>query len=125
MKTVLNLLIVGLLVVSCSTTHCRDLKSDSTVKSAASKIQESASVTEKVKVYKIDGSLQCGMGKPISLADMQKEFGDLKVYKSENKNDGMMRIQLCGSPTGQCNVYEIDRANLEAAVKLGFKEWLF
>jgi len=78
-----------------------------------------------VKVYKPDGSLQCGQGKAIPVADMQKELKDIKVYSSSNQNDGMMRIQVCGSPTGNNNVYEIDRKNLEAAIKLGFKEWTF
>ncbi|MGZ3744010.1 MAG: hypothetical protein ACXVB1_17530 [Pseudobdellovibrionaceae bacterium] len=80
---------------------------------------------DKVKVFKPDGSLQCGQGKATPIAEMQKELKDIKVYSSMNKNDGMMRIQLCGSPTGNANVYEIDRSQLEAAIKLGFKEWTF
>lgn len=80
---------------------------------------------DRVKVYKPDGSLQCGQGKAIPVPDMQKDLKDIKVYSSFNKNDGMMRIQVCGSPTGNSNVYEIDRKNLEAAVKLGFKEWTY
>lgn len=80
---------------------------------------------DRVKVYKPDGSLQCGQGKAVPLADMQKDLKDIKVYSSFNKNDGMMRIQVCGSPTGNSNVYEIDRKNLEAAAKLGFKEWTY
>lgn len=80
---------------------------------------------DRVKVYKPDGSLQCGQGKAIPVAEMQKELKDIKVFSSFNKNDGMMRIQVCGSPTGNSNVYEIERKNLEAAVKLGFKEWTY
>jgi hypothetical protein len=80
---------------------------------------------DRVKVFKPDGSLQCGQGKAKPVADMQKELGDIQVFSSFNKNDGMMRIQVCGSPTGNANVYEIDRKNLEAALKKGFKEWTF
>lgn len=80
---------------------------------------------ERVKVYKPDGSLQCGQGKAIPLAEMQKELKNIRVYSSSNKNDGMMRIQVCGSPTGNSNVYEIDRKDLAAALKAGFKEWTF
>ena len=80
---------------------------------------------DRVKVYKPDGSLQCGQGKAIPVADMQKDLKDIKVHSSSNQNDGMMRIQVCGSPTGNANVYEIDRKNLDAAIKLGFKEWTF
>lgn len=80
--------------------------------------------TSRVKVFKYDGSLQCGQGAAVPVATMQKELKDIKVFSSKNQNDGMMRIQVCGSPTGNANVYEIDRKDLEAAVKLGFKEWL-
>jgi hypothetical protein len=84
-----------------------------------------SSSTERVKVYKPDGSLQCGQGKAVPLAEMQKQLKNIKVYSSANKNDGMMRIQVCGSPTGNANIYEIDRKDLEAALKTGFKEWTF
>lgn len=78
-----------------------------------------------VKVYKYDGSLQCGMGKTIPLAEMQKELQGIHVYSSKNQNDGLMRTQVCGSATGHANVYEIDRADLSEAKKRGFKEWTF
>lgn len=84
---------------------------------------EKNSSTDKVKVFKADGTLQCGQGKKIDISEMQKDLKGIKVYSSENKNDGMMRIQLCGTATGNSNVYEIDRKDLEAALKAGFKEW--
>lgn len=80
---------------------------------------------DRVKVFKPDGSLQCGQGKAIPVAEMQKDLKNIKVHSSFNRNDGMMRIQVCGAPTGNSNVYEIDRKDLEAATKLGFKEWTF
>lgn len=80
---------------------------------------------DRVRVFKYDGSLQCKMGQPIAAAEMQKELGSIKVYSSDNKADGLMRIQVCGAPTGRANIYEIDRNQLEAAIKLGFKEWTF
>jgi|GEM_PF-436638 len=80
---------------------------------------------DRVRVFKYDGSLQCKMGKPIEIAEMQKELGNIRVYSTDNKADGLMRIQVCGAPTGRANIYEIDRNQLEAAIKLGFKEWTF
>jgi hypothetical protein len=77
----------------------------------------------RVKVYKADGSLQCGMGKKITLEDMEKELKGIQVFSRSNQNDGLMRIQVCGAPTGQSNVYEISRSDLEKALKAGFKEW--
>ncbi len=77
----------------------------------------------KVRVFKPDGSLQCGMGSKISLEAMEKELKGIKVLNRTNMNDGLMRIQVCGAATGQSNVYEINRSDLEKALKAGFKEW--
>ncbi len=77
----------------------------------------------KVRVFKPDGSLQCGMGSKISLETMEKDLRGIKVLSRTNMNDGLMRIQVCGAPTGQSNVYEINRSDLEKALKAGFKEW--
>lgn len=77
----------------------------------------------RVKVHKPDGSLQCGMGKKIALEEMEKELKGIQVFSRSNQNDGLMRIQVCGAPTGQSNVYEISRSDLEKALKAGFKEW--
>ena len=81
-------------------------------------------LTQRVFVYKPDGSLQCGQGEKIELDLMRKDLGSIEVFSSANKSDGMMRIQLCGSPTGYNNVYEIKLSDLEVAIKLGFKKWM-
>ncbi len=81
-------------------------------------------LTNRVRIYKADGSQQCGTSKKIELSAMQKELGSIKVFSAENKNDGLMRIQMCGHPTGNCNVYEILNTDLDAALKLGFKKWI-
>ncbi len=83
-----------------------------------------ATPADRIRVYKLDGSLQCNQGKAITPSEMQKELAPLEVYSSGNKHDGMMRTQVCGSPTGRSNVYEINRKDLEAAQKKGFKEWV-
>ena len=74
--------------------------------------------------YKQDGSQQCGTGKKLDSSVMQKDLGSIEVFSAENKHDGMMRIQMCGHPTGNCNVFEIPPADLDKALKLGFKKWL-
>lgn len=86
-------------------------------------IPEPGSV-ERVRVFKSNGSLQCGQGKSIDLGTMAKDLKDIHVYKSSMENDGKMRIQMCGSPTGNVNVYEIDKANLTQALGYGFTEWI-
>ena len=80
---------------------------------------------QKVWVYKYDGSLQCGMGEPATLESMQDQLGQITVFAAEKRNDGMMRTQVCGSNTGEANVYLINQAELEKAKELGFEEWTF
>lgn len=116
-----------LLAVGCQNTPCRNVKTqDSSVRLASSQSLQTEGVkTLKVKVFKADGSLQCGMGKKKSLDDMQKELKGIQVYSKSNQNDGLMRIQVCGSPTGDANIFEINQEDLDKALKLGFKQWTF
>ncbi|MEN0060204.1 MAG: hypothetical protein AAGB31_15300 [Bdellovibrio sp.] len=135
MGRIATLLCWVLVLGACSHGNCQKQKMNEQSQAATPKtvgasvegevpVMEKSSALDRVKVYKADGSLQCGQGKKIPLDEMQKELKGIKVHSSVNKNDGMMRIQLCGSPTGNCNVYEIERKDLEAALKAGFKEWV-
>lgn len=131
--------VLSAVLLGCATGKCVNANSANAAAAAGATTPATATVAansggtamkpesklDRVKVYKPDGSLQCGQGKAVPVADMQKDLKDIKVFSSFNKNDGMMRIQVCGSPTGNSNVYEIERKNLEAAVKLGFKEWTY
>jgi hypothetical protein len=78
-----------------------------------------------IRVYKYDNSRQCGQGKPLDLEEMSKQLKGIKIVSQEKKNDGMMRIQMCGAPTGIANVYEIEQKNMKKAVKAGFREWKY
>lgn len=124
-------------LVACQNTPCREIQHQKeNQKNQTSKAtdpnSEDTNVTPatgagmlKVRVYKPDGSLQCGMGKKIALEVMEKELKGITIYSRSNRNDGLMRIQVCGAPTGNSNVYEISRNDLEKALKQGFKEWTF
>ncbi len=113
----------------CANKNCREVREEASVGAPPVPVNKEkdpmsrTAIADRVKVSKADGSLQCGQGKAISLAEMQKQLGAMKVHKSYNKNDGMMRIQVCGAATGNSNVYEIDRKDLAEAIKAGFKEW--
>ncbi|WP_413561551.1 hypothetical protein [Bdellovibrio sp. HCB209] len=125
MRKLVTMLIPVLILAACSHGDCRGEKrknSQANPETGAA-VATTSNASDRVKVFKPDGSLQCGQGKRIPVADMQKELGSIQVFSSKNQNDGMMRIQVCGSPTGNCNVYEIDRKDLAAAQKAGFKEW--
>jgi hypothetical protein len=76
-----------------------------------------------IKIYKYDGSRQCGQGTLMGLEAMAKELKGIAIFSQENKNDGMMRIQMCGAPTGNANIYEINVSDMKKAFKKGFREW--
>lgn len=118
-------LAVVLLLSACSSQPCRIEERTDIVMTGNEKVSSSKKdLTKRVFIYKPDGSLQCGMGSKIDLQAMRKELGNIEVFSSENKHDGMMRIQVCGQPTGFSNVYEIDEKDLQAATKLGFNKWI-
>ncbi|MDX8464903.1 hypothetical protein RFM26_04310 [Mesorhizobium sp. VK23B] len=73
-------------------------------------------------VFKYDGTLQCGLGQEIPLAEMTQELVDagVSIISSHKSSDGLMHIQLCGALTGQINVYEIATPDLYKALQLGF-----
>lgn len=118
-----------LLGVGCANVNCRTLREQNGEPSPRAVTEndpmKETPLVDRVKVFKPDGSLQCNQGKAIPLAEMRQELGDIKVHQASQRNDGLMRIQKCGTPTGQCNVFEIDRAQLDAALKRGFQEWTF
>ncbi len=119
-----GLFLALMLFLGCSTTQCTDHSIVN--KAPAGNIEKTVSGVDqmnKVKIYKADGTLQCNQGEKISLEKMAKELGVIHIFSSENKHDGLMRIQLCGKPTGNNNVYEIESVDLEKALALGFKKW--
>lgn len=120
-----SILAIALIAAACANTNCREARHGAGAPEVKKELDPMAktSAADRVKVFKFDGSLQCGQGKAIPAATMQSELEGIHVYSASTKNDGMMRIQVCGSPTGMANVFEIDRKNLEAALKRGFKEW--
>ena len=126
MKLVLVVLSL-LFFTACSTTNCGNERRFNSAKTddqnAKMTPDKGAFNMKKVKVAKPDGTLQCNQGKLIPLTDMQKDLKDLTVFSALNQNDGMMRIQVCGSPTGNHNVYEILETDLEKAKSFGFKLW--
>ncbi len=122
----LSVMLTGGTLVGCSTGNCRSQKENSMKAEQKDQKPIETPLTgelDRVKVYKYDGSLQCGMGKPIAAEVMQKDLKTIPVFSAINKADGLMHIQQCGTPTGTANVYEIDKKDLEAAKKLGFKLW--
>jgi len=76
-----------------------------------------------VSVYKADGSLQCQAEFiDITLEEMQQELisSDIQVRQASKSNDELMHMQLCGSPTGNINVFTIASTDLDKAKALGF-----
>jgi hypothetical protein len=122
-----SIIISSLFLVCCSFGDGESIGSSSLLSPAAAeeKANPGPAREEFVWVYKYDGGLQCGMGQVISLEEMKKQFVDIRVYDQGKKSDGLMRIALCGSPTGQANRYQIHREDLDKAKQKGFELWTF
>jgi len=130
----MRLLVLFLLIftTACANKNCREVHQAATSSEAnrinpptPSPLEEKPNSKLRVRVFKYDGSLQCEMGSALSVEEMRKDLKGVLVYSTENRADGLMHIQQCGTPTGRANVYEIDRADLEKARAQGFREWLF
>lgn len=117
--------------LSCAQGHCRRKQEVSKPAAPVEAAPEPASKAAadhgagRVLVYKYDGSLQCGAGKPVPLDAMAKELSGIQIFSSVKKPDGLMHIQVCGSITGMANVYEIAAQDLKKAEAKGFKKWSF
>lgn len=124
MKSIFLFSVIAMVAMGCASGNCR---SQPQAKTAGATAQTALPTTieDKIRVYKYDGSLQCGMGKATSLAEMKKELAGITIYSEKAQSDGMMRTQVCGSPTGRANVFEINKSQLSEAKKRGFKEWTF
>ena len=90
---------------------------------AAAKMRRAQENMEKVLVAKHDGSKQCDKKSGTSLDVMVKDLGEIKVYDQFKAQDDLMRIQVCGAPTGMHNVYEISKSDLKKATQVGFTLW--
>src|SRR5438094_9996498 len=60
-----------------------------------------------VKVFRYDGSLQCGMGQAVPLDEMAKELTavNIRVLSSEKSVDSGFIIAMCGARTCRAYVY--------------------
>lgn len=125
MIKLIQILAVIFVFLGCASKPCKIEERKDIVMSGNEKTSsQKKDLSTRVFVYKNDGSVQCETTGKISADVMRKELGSIEVFSSANKHDGMMRIQVCGAPTGFCNVYEIDEKDLEQALKLGFRKWL-
>lgn len=132
MHLVLKLFAVLFLLtnVACQSGHCRRV--DKTIPPIVTPedldkkaMDSSKSEMKTVFVYKYDGSLQCGQGRKIPLKEMAGQLEGIKVFSMQNKSDGQMHIQVCGSTTGYANVFEIPADSLDQAKAKGFLLWEF
>jgi hypothetical protein len=121
MSVIVRRLVCCLLFIGCASGQCRrdgtPVPSETDIKT----ISEQELENEVILIGKSDNSLQCGYNVGVTMENMAEELNGIKILKSEKKNDGLMRIQSCGAPTGMMNVYHIYRKDVKKAVKLGYK----
>lgn len=77
-----------------------------------------------VNIFLADGSLQCGTKQESDLiSEMQTTLNvnNIQIYNSYKSTDGLMQAQMCGAPTGNINIFTINKRDLNQATKLGFQ----
>lgn len=131
-------LVIGSSVAGCSSRPCREpripeldqtqTRTGSVPPTGGAVANTTASETDvttpvRVRVYKPDGSRQCEKRTGRTVDSMERELAGIPVHHREKRSDGLMHIQVCGSPTGMINLYEIDSSNLKKAEERGFKKW--
>ena len=79
---------------------------------------------QNIFVFKLDGTKHCESNSEVELDSMELELTSIgiTVISKRKGYDGREGIAICGSPTGQINIYEIISRNLPNAVKLGFEK---
>lgn len=135
---ILVILISVFLLGACSSRPCREARApelDQTAKQPAPTSSgtaksdgglfgnENRNAPLKARVYKWDGSRQCERRGAKSVEATERELAGIPVYHREKRSDGLIHIQVCGSPTGIINIFEIDSSNLKQAEERGFKRW--
>lgn len=75
-----------------------------------------------IKVYKYDGSVQCGYtGVELDAMALELTNAGIDVVCLQKGHDGLMRAAVCGAATGKLNIYTINKKHLPEAEALGFK----
>ena len=119
--TRLNLTILAtILVASCGQQSLTN--SSESEGSQNNQANNTAPTNERIFVFKPDGSLQCSSDKGTTLKKMEKELAGIKIHSRKKRHDGLLRAQICGSVTGQINVFEIDLADWKHAMSLKFQK---
>lgn len=79
------------------------------------------------QVFRYDGTLQCNMGKEVPLEVMEKQLTEQGIAVSGRKKGVHPAVipTVCGAPTGRCNVYEIQKDQIEKALAMQFQWWPF
>lgn len=117
-------LCLALTLVSCADKPCREPRRPELDRTSDPENLEAQKPLEKnpgrIWVSRTEGSLQCQPGTGKSLADSAAELSGIVVYKKLARLDGLMRVQMCGTPTGRLHVFEIDAGRLADAEKRGF-----
>jgi hypothetical protein len=85
---------------------------------------EATSAASTLFVFKPDGTIHCDKSPGMTLDRIGQELSSagIKVFSSRKGYDGREGIALCGTPTGQINVYEIASSDVFEALRLGFKQ---
>jgi hypothetical protein len=99
-------------------------KSETVSAPPESRLSDAVSVSsnDSVWVARGDGGQSCSpkSGQALEAGAGELQKAQVRVLESRKGDDGKMRAQMCGLPTGKLNAYRIPREDLGRAVALGF-----
>jgi hypothetical protein len=99
-------------------------KAETPAPGEATSSSDSPKQTDTVWVSRPDGGQSCSpkSGQALDEAATELKGAGIAVFESRKGNDGKMRAQMCGLPTGGLNSYRIAKADLAKAQALGFQK---
>ena len=79
--------------------------------------------TKSLFVYQSSGTMHCEPNSGIDLSTMGQRLiaVGIEVISMRLGFDGREGVAICGSPTGEINIYEIPASKINSALKIGFK----
>lgn len=127
--------LIAFLQINCASQNCNNIPSrpsNEAVKLTSNETEPEPAVKKKTAIpaeflttfiFVESGEKQCGTGKekPIISFVKKLEKNKINVRSSKSQDDGKMRAQVCGAPTGKIYVFEINKKDQSQALKLGFK----
>lgn len=111
-------------ILNCFASDCIAFGNKSAATTQGQAEPQTLKKEDTVWILRSDGAKSCSPETAQSVEAGAQELlkADIRVLNSMKGDDGKMRMQMCGAPTGTLNSYLIPKDSLPHAVALGFQE---